>query len=114
MLKQRRIQLAHPRLRLPPGQMNKLEKAYASELQKNVYAGQIEAFRFEPINLRLAPKTFYKPDFLVVTQHIEFHEVKGHWEDDARVKIKVAAEIYPWFRFIAVQFKNKHWVTEEF
>lgn len=31
---------------------------------------------------------------------MECHEVKGFWTDDAKVKIKVAAEQYP-FRFIA-------------
>ena len=33
---------------------------------------------------------------------LEMHEVKGHWMEDARVKMKVAADMYP-FRFIAVQ-----------
>jgi hypothetical protein len=44
-------------------------------------------------------------------------EVKGHWEEDARVKIKVAASIYP-FRFIAVTARARKdgggWVLEEF
>lgn len=40
----------------------------------------------------MADKTFYSPDFIVpALDCIEVHEVKGHWEDDARVKIKVAA-----------------------
>ena len=33
---------------------------------------------------------------------IECHEVKGFWTDDARVKIKIAAELYP-FRFKAMK-----------
>jgi hypothetical protein len=33
---------------------------------------------------------------------LECHEVKGHWTDDALVKIRVAAEQFP-FRFIAVR-----------
>ena len=37
---------------------------------------------------------------------MELHEVKGHWQDDARVKIKVAAEQYP-FRFVAVKARAK-------
>ena len=32
---------------------------------------------------------------------LELHECKGFWRDDARVKIKVAASLYP-FKFIAV------------
>jgi hypothetical protein len=48
---------------------------------------------------------------------LEMHEVKGFWQDDARVKIKVAASIYP-FRFVAVTARaKKHgggWEREEF
>jgi hypothetical protein len=35
---------------------------------------------------------------------LECWEVKGHWEDDARVKIKVAAELFP---FVFRAFKPK-------
>jgi hypothetical protein len=41
------------------------------------------------------------------------HEVKGFWQDDARVKIKVAASIYP-FKFIAVKKAKGGWEREEF
>ena len=34
------------------------------------------------------------------------HEVKGYWQDDAKVKIKVAAEMYP-LRFVAVRKRAK-------
>ena len=48
---------------------------------------------------------------------LEMHEVKGFWQDDARVKIKVAASIYP-FRFVAVKARaKKHgggWEVENF
>ena len=37
---------------------------------------------------------------------LECHEVKGHWEDDARVKIKCAAEKFP-FRFVAMKPRTK-------
>jgi hypothetical protein len=66
--------------------------------------------RFEPVKLRLAAATFYTPDFMVTRDdgEIVFHEVKGGWwEDDARVKIKVAAEMYPEFRFIAAVVKKR-------
>ena len=42
------------------------------------------------------------------------HEVKGHWEDDARVKIKVAATQHPWFRFLAVKAGKTGWQYETF
>ncbi|MFX6258524.1 DUF1064 domain-containing protein, partial [Acinetobacter baumannii] len=45
------------------------------------------------------------------------HEVKGFWTDDARVKIKVAAEQYP-LTFLAVKAKAKKdgggWAIETF
>jgi hypothetical protein len=37
----------------------------------------------------------------------------GHWEDDARVKIKVAARLFP-FRFFAFQWRKGEWHREAF
>lgn len=98
------------------GQMNKLEASYAAHLQYRKLAGEIIEYRYEPIKLRLAIKTGYTPDFMVIMPDgaIEFHEVKGFWEDDARVKAKVIAEMYPWFFFKAITYNNKKWNTEDF
>jgi hypothetical protein len=108
---------ARARPRRVPGSMNKLEAAYGAHLEAAFRAGAIAAFAFEPEKLRLADKTFFTPDFRVVTSDgfIEFHEVKGFWEDDARVKIKVAAEMHP-YRFVAVtqERKTRAWVHEYF
>lgn len=104
-----------PLKRKPPGTMNKLEGKYADELFELKRLGLIVDYRFEAIKLRLADRTFYTPDFAVTYEdHIELHEVKGHWEDDARVKIKVAAAMFPEFAFVAVQYKKKEWISEEF
>ena len=95
--------------------MNKLEKDYAYQLEMLMLSGQILRWYYEHLNFRLARKTFYMPDFMVVKkEQIEFHEVKGFWRDDARVKIKVAAQMYPWFKWVAVQWKKKQWIYEEF
>lgn len=105
--------------RLPTGVMNKTEAAYAAHLTLRQYAGEILWFKFEAVKLRLADATFYSPDFTVLPSSgvLEMHEVKGFWQDDARVKIKVAASIYP-FRFVAVTTRAKKngggWETEEF
>jgi len=97
------------------GSMNKLETAYAQRLELLRQSGQIRNFRFEAVKLRLAENTFYTPDFYVVTeQEIQLHEVKGFWEDDARVKIKVAAFEYPEFQFIAVKKNKGEWIFENF
>lgn len=105
--------------RLPKGTMNKTEAAYAEHLEMLKRAGEVQWFKFEPFKLRLADATFYTPDFTVLLSNglLEMHEVKGFWEEDARVKIKVAAELYP-FRFIAVTAKPKKdgggWRVEDF
>lgn len=105
--------------RLKAGQLNKTEQAYADHLTLLLRAGEIVWFKFEGIKLRLADGTFYTPDFAVMRADgtLECHEVKGFWHDDARVKIKVAADMYP-FRFIAVKAMAKRdgggWVVEEF
>ena len=103
-----------PRCRPVPGRMNKTEQAYAAHLEMRKRAGEIADYRFEGLKLRLAEKTFYTPDFLVIAEHVECHEVKGHWEDDARAKIKVAAHQFPWFKFIAIQRRAGRWVVEVF
>jgi len=105
--------------RLKVGVMNKTEAAYAENLNRRMLAGEVLWFKFEGIKLRLADATFYSPDFAVMVDsgQMEMHEVKGFWQDDARVKIKVAASLFP-FRFIAVQPLAKKvgggWKTEEF
>lgn len=98
-----------------PGAMNKTEERYASVLEQRRLAGEISWWGFEPLKLRLAKATFYSPDFMVLDGDglVEMHEVKGHWEDDARVKIKVAAERFPMFRFVAVSQVHGGWKYEE-
>ena len=108
-----------PRYPVPKtDRMNTLESRYAREvLEVRKLAGEIESWKFEALKFRLADSTFYTPDFMVhFKDHIEMHETKGLWREDARVKIKVAAEMFPMFRFIAVQWhrKSKAWVYEGF
>ena len=103
-----------------PGTMNSTEAAYAGHLEIRRQAGEIALWRFESFKLRLAKSTYYSPDFEVVLSDglIELHEVKGFWRDDARVKIKVAAETFQEFRFLAVRKLPKKagggWKFEEF
>jgi hypothetical protein len=94
--------------RLKTGAMNKTEAAYAGHLELRRAAGEVLWHRFEGLKFRLADNTFYTPDFAVMLADgaMEAHEVKGFWTDDARVKIKVAADLYP-FRFVAVKAQSK-------
>jgi hypothetical protein len=105
--------------RLKVGAMNKTEAAYEQDLRDAQSLGDVLWYRFEGLKLRLADNTFYTPDFAVMAHDgvMECHEVKGFWRDDARAKIKIAAEQYP-FRFKAVQaLAKKHgggWKVETF
>jgi hypothetical protein len=91
--------------RLKTGEMNKTEAAYDQYLWSLRHAGEVLWHKFEAIKLRLADNTFYTADFGVLAKdgYLEMHECKGGWwQDDAKVKIKVAASIYP-FKFISVR-----------
>lgn len=98
--------------RLKTGAQNKTEASYeASVLRPAMMAGEVLWYRFEGLKLRLADNTFYTPDYAVLRADglLEAHEVKGSahiFADDAKVKIKVAASLYP-FRFIAVFPRSK-------
>jgi hypothetical protein len=111
-----RLNAASARPALPAGEMNKTEAAYSRHLDHLQSIGVILAWRFGSLNFRLAEKAcWFKPDFLVVVDGgFEIHEVKGHWEDDARVKIKVAADLFPWFLFVAVTRDKGSWCYEYF
>lgn len=107
--------------RLKAGQMNKTEAAYAQHLELLKRAGDIQWYCFDGIKLRLADKTFLTVDFAVMDRDgvMELHDTKGGpgvFTEDAKVKMKVAAEMYP-FRFkVAFPRAKKHgggWMIEE-
>jgi hypothetical protein len=84
---------------------------YAEQLIARKLSGEIIDFGFERIKFRLADLTYYTPDFDVQMADgtIELHEVKAATskgvvlvEDDAKVKIKVAAALFPQFGFVMV------------
>lgn len=94
--------------RLKVGELNKTEKAYENTIKEMILAGEILWYRFEGLKLRLADNTFYTPDFFVMKADgsLECIEVKGFMFDDANVKIKVAAENFP-FLFKIARVKPK-------
>lgn len=106
---------ARPRPRHQPGHMNKTEQAYANRLELLLRSGEIRRWGFESIKFRLADRTFYTPDFMVVTDaQIEFHEVKGGFiYDDAMVKLKVVAAQYPEFSFLLIRKEKYKWTVQE-
>ena len=92
---------------------SKWEEQYRNMLELKYRAGEILAYAYESITFRLAPKTTYTPDFLVVLPDgkVQIHEVKGFAREDAIIKFKVAAQQNPWFEFIMVKkSKTEGWV----
>ena len=112
-----------------PGSMNKPEQEFAEHLTARE---DVLKWEFESWTVRLADDCRYTPDFRCVVRQpdgvcvVIFYEVKAqrsvkkkdkdtgavtvnrkaHWEDDAKVKIRVAAKEYPEYLWIGVS-KNK-------
>lgn len=112
--------------RRTPGAMNKTELDYQATLALRMLAGEVQSCYFEAVAFKLAPDVRYTPDFMVIMPdgRIEFHEVKGttrskatgeakpYVQDDARVKFRVAAEIFYQFRFAVAYKVNGAWRVE--
>lgn len=117
----RKLAASLPRARGKPptpraaGRMNQTEQRYASELERRRLVGMVAWWEFERVTFLLADDLRYTPDFMVQLPDgvLEFHEVKGFWRDDARAKIKVAAEMFPMFTVRAIrEVKHGVWKVE--
>lgn len=97
------------------GKKNKTELSYENHLELLKRSGEILWYKFEGIKLRLGEGAYFTPDFFVMNKdfNLEVHEVKGFWREAAKVRMRTAAEMYP-FRFVAVYSKNMSWTEEEF
>lgn len=98
--------------RMKSGERNGLEARYEKHLEALKQAGEILWYEFEGMTFKIAEmRCKYTPDFNVMTKdnQIECHELKGNlkvFQDDAKVKAKVAADKYP-IRFLIVTPKKK-------
>lgn len=91
--------------------LNKTEKAFLQELRCFMHPGR--KIGIQDITLKLGDDCRYTPDFSVWVQcdasgigRLFVYETKGFWRDDARVKIKTGARMYPWIVFTAVQKRS--------
>ena len=107
--------------RLPKGSMNKTEAAYAEELERLRLAGEIIGWKFHPMRIRLADNTYYEVDFLTLDADLTLtiRETKGGFTSDkGQIKIKLCAEVLPWFRMLKVtklsQKQGGGWKIEDF
>lgn len=95
--------------------MNKTEKRRALELDAMKARGEICEWWYEAVTFKLAHDTRYTPDFLVqeMDGSLRLEEVKGgFFRDDAKVKAKVCASLFP-FPLVVLQQKSKRsgWTT---
>lgn len=83
--------------------MNKTEAAYGLTLEALQRVGRIREYHFQGLTLKLADDCRYTPDYFVVRDDwtCELHEVKGFMRDDALVKLKVCARMYPFVVMLA-------------
>ena len=88
--------------------LNKLETEFLSLLERGPFT-DIES---QSIKFRLAGRTWYTPDFVARETrmgNVWVFEVKGFMRDDAVVKLKVAASMYPWLTWILVTKGKLGW-----
>jgi hypothetical protein len=101
---------AQPKGRTP----NKTERAYHDRfLLPRIQAGEVVLCLYEALTFRLAHDTRYTPDWCcwLPSGEIELIECKGgHTWDDAKVKIKVAAAMFPHRFTLARKAKGGEWI----
>lgn len=105
------LQILQNRPKVDHNEPNDTEKSLARELQLEKLQGNIRGFHFEEIGLKIAPKTWYFPDFIVFMNDGSTHavEVKGFLRDDAAAKFKVAVGLFPHITFHMVRKYNHTW-----
>jgi hypothetical protein len=87
---------------------NRWETARLAELRKL----GVPSLRCKAITLLLGFDCRYTPDISYVDENgrYVFEEVKGFRRDDAMAKLRVAARMFPEFRFVLAELKKKVWV----
>ncbi len=90
---------------------SKLEASYAVRLELLRRAGEIQDWRHHAMRFRVGTggdktkTSFYTPDFTLVMNDgtMEHHDTKGRKMPAAMVRIRAAAELYPWFGWVVVE-----------
>jgi hypothetical protein len=97
--------------RKPKG-MNRTEARFLGFLQALQREGVVAwVSDHEPMRLKLADGARYTPDFASIGRDgkLSFWEIKGFQREAAAVRIKVAAEKYPWATFTTVKWERQKW-----
>ena len=109
--------------KMPRKKMTGLELEFAQVLEVEINQGYIESWHREPMKFCLGAaskktnrRTWYMPDFIAVdySGKITAYECKGFEREDDRLKLKVAAKLYPWIRWVMMKKINGKWDREMF
>ena len=95
---------------------SKLEAEYAQMLEAQARSGLIKSWMYEGITVRLADGVRFTVDFNVIALDgsLSMVEVKGpYMRDDARIKLRVAARMFPMWSWFLVRKKRGAFVVEE-
>lgn len=94
---------------------SKAEARYAQLLEARVRCGEIKAWKYEAVTLKLADGVRYTPDFQV-DEHdgrMALYEVKGHMREAARVRLLVAVSMFPGYQWWLVWSKKGEFLPEK-
>jgi hypothetical protein len=99
--------------RLKPGQKNRTEEAFDAYLDGLKHHGEVLWYCFEGIKLKLSDNCHLTVDFAVMAADgvLEMVDVKGSpaiFSDDAKVKMKTAARLFPFRYKVAFPIPKKH------
>lgn len=89
--------------------LNKLETAFRDKLKRD---NPDHWLAEQAITFRLANGVRYTPDFITFSGlrgYINAYEVKGYMRDDAGVKLKLAAKLFPWVKWVLVWKEKSEW-----
>ena len=92
---------------------NKTEARFDGYLEGKKTLREIRDFRFEPFNLRLPGRVWFRLDFIVLRLDgsLALIDVKGGpIEDDSLVKLKTCSEVHSWLGEVYVaRYQFKAW-----
>lgn len=94
---------------------NKTELRFENEKLKPWQSeGRIVGYQFEAITLKLANGVRYTPDYVAYgIGAIRVYEVKGGFiREDAKIKLKFAAQQFHFFEFYLAQYEKGEWFID--
>ena len=105
----------------PSPYRSKAESAFARSLEFDKLAGMIKGWSYEPLRFKLPGETnYYKMDFVAWgyaddprPRFIEIKRGKLQSADRSLVKLKTAAGLNPWGRFMLYTLRRSTWIERE-